>query len=148
MHALLIGTAAGVLYALLFLAFGLQFYRWLGGRDAVLDEAVRYSNVLFCGAVLVWLSNTLASILRGTGNMRIPSAAILAMALMQMILGGVLGLGMGPIPSYGMVGIAAGHIVATAAGVGFFLWFLLSGQARVALRFHTFTLGMTCSPTS
>ena len=140
MHAVVIGAGAGTLYAGIFLLFGPSFYRLLGGRDAVLDEAVRYSDILFTGAVLVWLSNTLASILRGTGNMRVPSLGILGMALLQVILGGVLGLGLGPVPSYGMAGIAAGHIIATAAGVAFFLWFLVSGHARVSLRLQAFAI--------
>jgi Na+-driven multidrug efflux pump len=100
----------------------------------VLDEATRYSNVLFCGALLVWLSNTLASILRGTGNMKVPSVTILATAVLQIALGGLLALGAGPVPGFGMVGVAVGHIVATATGVFFFAWFLLSGQGRLTLR--------------
>ena len=133
-HALIIGTGAGLLYTLVFLVFGPAFYRVLGGTSNVLDEAIRYSTVLFSGALLVWLSNTLASILRGTGNMRAPSIAIVATATLQIILGGVLGLGLGLVPSFGMVGVAIGHIVATAAGVCFFLWFLMTGQGRLTLR--------------
>jgi len=132
-HAVAIGAAAGVAYTAVMLLFGPTFYRWLGGRDAVFDEAVRYSRVLFAGALLVWLSNTLASILRGTGNMRVPSLGIFATAILQIVLGGVLCLGAGPLPSLGMVGVALGHIVATAAGVAFFFWHLGSGQARVTL---------------
>ncbi len=132
-HALAIGTGAGVLYSLLVLAGGPALYRLLGGAGAVLDEAIRFSNVLFCGAVLVWLGNTLASTLRGTGNMRVPSIAIVATALLQIVLGGVLSLGAGPVPSLGLAGVAIGHIVATAAGVVFFVWFLLSGRGRLSL---------------
>lgn len=132
-HALLIGTGAGIAYTLIFLVGGTHFYRWLGGTDGVLAEASRYSAVLFSGALLVWLSNTLASVLRGTGNMRVPAMAIVAAALLQIVLGGVLGLGLGPVPSFGMVGVAVGHIVATAVGVLFFLWFLVSGQGRLQL---------------
>lgn len=135
-HAVVIGTAAGVVYSALMLLGGPLFYRWLGGRDAVLDEAVRYAAVLFSGALLVWLSNTLASVLRGTGNMRVPSITIVLSALLQIVLGGVLGLGAGPVPSFGMVGVAVGHLVATAAMVAVLAWFLMSGRARVQLRWR------------
>lgn len=133
-HAITIGACAGTIYSLIFLAFGPVFYQWLGGSGAVLAEAVRYSNVLFCGAFVLWLGNTLASILRGTGNMVIPSFGIFAAALLQILLGGILGLGLGPIPSYGMVGVAVGQILAIAACVLFFLWYLLSGKGRLKLR--------------
>lgn len=134
LHALLIGTVAGVLYSVLFLALGPMLYQLLGGTGAVLDEAARYSAVLFSGALLVWLSNTLASVLRGTGNMRVPSAGIFATAILQIVLGGLLGLGAGPIPSLGMPGIAIGHITATGAGVVYFAWFLWVGKSRLSLR--------------
>ena len=35
-----------------------------------------YSNVVFAGNVLVWLMNALASVIRGTGNMLVPSLAV------------------------------------------------------------------------
>ena len=133
-HAVAIGLAAGVVYSAIFLLFGPAFYRGLGGRGAVLAEASAYGAVLFSGAVLVWLSNTLASVLRGTGNMRVPSVTIVAASVLQMVLGGVLSLGAGPVPSMGMVGVAFGHIVATAAMVLVLGWFLMSGRARVRLR--------------
>ena len=134
LHALLIGTVAGVVYSALFLALGPMLYRLLGGTGTVLDEAARYSAVLFSGALLVWLSNTLASVLRGTGNMRVPSVGIFATAILQIVLGGLLGLGAGPIPAMGMPGIAIGHIIATGAGVVYFAWFLWAGKSRLSLR--------------
>jgi putative MATE family efflux protein len=135
-HAITIGSCAGIIYTLIFLLFGAHFYHFLGGRDAVLAEAVGYSNVLFWGAFLLWLSNTLASILRGTGNMVIPSVAIFATAILQIILGGVLGLGAGPVPSFGMIGVAYGFIIATAVGVLYFLWYLTTGRGRIRLSFR------------
>lgn len=132
-HAITIGACAGIIYTIVFLLFGPYFYYLLGGRDEVLAEAVRYSEVLFWGAFLLWLSNTLASILRGTGNMLIPSIAIFSTAILQIILGGVLGLGAGPIPSYGMVGVAYGFIISTGTGVLFFFWYLTAGRGRIRL---------------
>lgn len=134
LHALLIGTVAGVVYSALFLALGPMLYSLLGGTGTVLDEAARYSAVLFSGALLVWLSNTLASVLRGTGNMRVPSVGIFATAILQIVLGGLFGLGAGPIPAMGMPGIAIGHIIATGAGVVYFAWFLWAGKSRLSLR--------------
>jgi putative MATE family efflux protein len=132
-HALAIGTFAGLLYTAIFLVFGPTFYGWLGGRGEVLAEASRYSMVLFSGALLVWLSNTLASVVRGTGNMRVPSLTIILTALLQIPLGIVLGLGWGSFQGLGMVGVAIGHIIATGVGVAYFLWFLMSGKGRLKL---------------
>lgn len=140
LHATVIGGAVGVVYSILFLLFGPALYQLLGARDGVLQQAIGYGNVLFAGAVLVWLYNTLASVLRGTGNMKVPSVTILSTAVLQIILGGSLGLGLGPFPQLGMVGVAFGQIIATAAGVGYLLWYLLTGQGRLTLSFANMKL--------
>lgn len=140
LHALLIGAVAGLLYSLAFVCFGPLLYRLLGGSGEVLAAAAGYSDVLFSGALLVWLSNTLASILRGTGNMRVPSLGIFGTAILQILLGGALGLGWGPVPAWGMAGIAVGHILATATGVAYFAWFLWRGHSRLSLQLRGFRL--------
>ena len=142
-HAIAIGGLLGAVFTVAMLALGPTFYRLLGGRGAVLDEAVGYSSVLFLGALLVWLSNTLASVLRGTGNMRIPSIGILAASVLQIALGGALALGVGPVPSFGMAGVAIAYIVAHAASTALFAWYLLSGNARLTLRLRGVSLQRT-----
>lgn len=139
-HALLIGIGAGLIYSAIFVIWGPDFYSMLGGKASVLTEAVRYGQVLFAGALFVWLINTLASVIRGTGNMRVPSIALVATAALQIVLGGLLSLGAGPVPAFGMMGVAWGHIIATATGVAFFLWYLVSGQGRLSLHWHGFQL--------
>ena len=139
-HALVIGLGAGLLYSLVMVWGGPRFYALLGGQDAVLQEAVQYGQVLFSGAVLVWLLNTLASVLRGTGNMKTPSVVLMVTAVLQIVLGGVWGLGAGPVPSMGMVGVAWGHVVATAAGVAYFLVYLIQGRGRLGLKVQRFAL--------
>jgi putative MATE family efflux protein len=142
-HALVIGLVAGLLHSAIFLMWGPAFYVLLGGQGVVLHEAVRYGQVLFAGALGVWLINTLASVVRGTGQMRAPSMALVAVAALQIVLGGVLSLGAGPVPGMGMVGVALGHILATTAGVLYFLWYLLSGQGRLKLSLSGFALQRT-----
>ena len=139
-HALLIGVGSGLVYSAIFVVWGPSLYQLLGGRDAVLLEANAYAQVLFSGALWVWLINTLASVLRGTGNMRTPSIALMVTSALQIILSGVLSLGAGPVPAMGMVGVAWGHIIATAAGVAYFLWYLVTGQGRLTLKLQAFEM--------
>src|SRR5262249_4253615 len=72
-----------------------------------------------------------AGILRGTGNMKLPSAMFLNAAACQIVLGGSLGLGIGPIPQFGMRGVAAGSLIAYTISVSVMGWYLFSGRARV-----------------
>ena len=103
----------------------------MGGRGNVLAQAVGYVQIFFGGAVLPWLLNSFAGILRGTGNMKLPSAMFLNSALCQIVLGGSLGLGIGPIPQFGMRGVAAGSLIAYTISVSVMGWYLFSGRARV-----------------
>lgn len=135
LHATVIGAVAGAAFSVLFAVFGRAILQALGGSGGVLEHALSYANVALAGAVLVWLLNTLASVVRGTGNMRVPSLTLLAAAALQIGLGGALGLGIGPVPRFGLAGVATGLVIGFAAGALFLLWFLRSGRARVRLRF-------------
>ena len=139
LHAAIIGLGGGLLFTAIMLIFGGQLYALLGGRGRVLDEALIYSHVLFSGAASIWLVNTLASVLRGTGDMMRSSGVTLAVAAIQAVFGGVLGLGLGPIPSFGMAGVAAGQLIAFTLGALFLGWYLLSGRSRLTLRLSAFT---------
>ena len=100
LHALIVGCLAGLLFTTVFLYGGPSIYRALGGDSAVLPWRSVFRN-LFAGATIVWLFNIFASIARGTGNMRVPSTTVIGVATLQVILGGLLGLGFGTFPSLG-----------------------------------------------
>jgi putative MATE family efflux protein len=130
-HALLIGFCFGLTFMLGMLMFGPALLELLGGRGNVLEQAIAYMQIFFGGAVLPWLMNTMAGVLRGTGNMKLPSLMILSSAVCQIILGGTLGLGLGPVPQFGMRGVAAGSLIAYSISISVMAWYLFSGRARV-----------------
>jgi Na+-driven multidrug efflux pump len=113
------------------LIFGPSLLAVLGGRGNVLAQAIAYVQIFFGGAVLPWLLNTMAGVLRGTGNMKVPSLTILNSAVCQIVLGGILGLGLGPIPQFGIRGVAAGSLIAYSISISVMAWYLFSGRARV-----------------
>src|SRR5256885_5094749 len=133
-HALLIGVCFGLTFMLGMLIFGPTLLEMLGGRGNVLAYAIGYVQIFFGGAVVPWLMNTMSGILRGTGNMKLPSFLMLSSAVCQIILGGTLGLGLGPIPSFGMRGVAAGSLTAYLISISVMGWYMFSGRARVVPR--------------
>jgi putative MATE family efflux protein len=139
LHAALIGACGGLFFTVMMLGFGRLFFSVLGGRDGVLEQACAYSNVLFSGAIAIWLVNTLASVVRGTGDMKIPSATLIAVAVVQIVVGGTLGLGLFGAPRLGMAGVAAGQLVAFSLGTLFLIWYLASGRSRLHLNFSAFS---------
>src|ERR1700712_349857 len=139
LHAAIIGLCAGLFFTVMMLTFGRQFYSLLGGRSGVLEQSMQYSHVLFSGAISIWLVNTLASVVRGTGDMRIPSVTLIGVAACQILVGGTLGLGLFGMPQLGMPGVAAGQLIAFTLGAAFLIWYLVSGRSRLTLNFSAFT---------
>ncbi|MGH8723775.1 MAG: MATE family efflux transporter, partial [Burkholderiales bacterium] len=80
-HALVIAAAMGAAFTLLVLLLGPLLYGLLGGSAETLAQALRYSNIVFAGAIAVWVANTFSSVLRGTGNMLVPALALIGAAL-------------------------------------------------------------------
>jgi len=138
LHAAIIGACGGLFFTATMLLLGRQFFMLLGGRGEVLEQACNYSQVLFSGAIAIWLVNTLASVLRGTGDMRLPSATLIGAAMVQIIVGGALGLGLFGLPQFGMRGVAAGQLAAFSLGAIFLTWYLISGRSRLKLNFAAF----------
>jgi len=111
-HALVIAVCGGLVFSALLIGLGRGLYSLLGGRDEALAQALAYSHILFGGAVLVWLANTFASMLRGSGNTLSPALAYVAAALVQIPLSGALTLGWGPFPRWGIAGAAIAYVIA------------------------------------
>ncbi|MBV9863321.1 MAG: MATE family efflux transporter [Alphaproteobacteria bacterium] len=133
LHAIIINLAIGFACSGLVLLFGPSLYRALGGEQGSLAAALRYSNVVFAGTWIVWLMNALASVIRGTGNMLVPSVAVCGGVVLLVPLSPCLIFGLGPFPALGMAGAGLAVIVTatlTAAALGVYL---CSGRAVIGL---------------
>jgi putative MATE family efflux protein len=131
LHALVIALAFGLVFTASALAGGRALYGAMGGRDASLDAALTYSNLVFAGAVLVWIFNSLAAVIRGTGNMVFPAAVICAGALVAIPLSPILIFGWGPLPRLGIAGGALALLLYYALGTMALAAYLWSGRGVV-----------------
>lgn len=134
LHAAVIGLVCGLVFCALFVLAGPAIYRLLGARGAVLELALLYSNTVFAGVPGVWLANSLVSVLRGGGNMRVPSLTIMVTSGAQVLIGACLGLGLGPFPRWGMVGVGLGQTLAFGGAALFLGWYAGRPRARVPLQ--------------
>src|SRR5262245_2108974 len=98
LHALAIAVIFGLAFMVALLGGGRWLYGVMGGSGAALDAALTYSNVVFCGAVLLWIFNSLANVIRGTGNMALPAIVTCAGVAALIPLSPCLILGWGPFP--------------------------------------------------
>lgn len=134
LHALIINGALGLFFSALVIGFGPSIYRALGGEGASLEAALAYSDVVFAGAVLVWLYNAFASVLRGTGNMALPATAVVAGVALLIPLSPLLIFGLGPIPALGVAGAGWAVVLTSALTTALLGWAVLGGRSIVRLR--------------
>jgi Na+-driven multidrug efflux pump len=122
LHALVINGLLGLLFSGLVIGFGPAIYRSLGGEGASLEAALAYSDVVFAGAVLVWLYNAFASVLRGTGNMMLPSIAVVLGVALLIPLSPLLIFGWGPVPALGVAGAGWAVVITSALTTALLGW--------------------------
>ena len=135
LHATLIALGIGLFFTLIFLLFSRPIFTAIGGQGEALEHCLDYAHIAFLGAVSIWLTNSFASVLRGTGNMRTPSKVLLLVCVGQVALSGILGLGLGPIPSFGMAGVAAGTVTAYSTSAIYLFFYLRSSRSLLKLSF-------------
>jgi putative MATE family efflux protein len=137
LHALVIALGFGGAFMIAVLGGGGRWlYQAMGGSGASLDAALIYSNWVFAGAVLVWLFNSLASVIRGTGNMALPAVVTCVGVVILVPLSPALIFGWGPFPALGIAGGAVALVFYYALGCLALAAYLWSGRnvVRPSLR--------------
>ena len=133
-HALLIAFALAALFMVALAGFGRPIYAAMGGRGGALDDALAYSRVLFGGAIVICSTNVLAAIVRGSGNMLLPSLLLLGAALLHLVLCPLLVFGLGPLHGLGVAGAATSTLVTNALAALVMTGYLLRADGAVNLR--------------
>jgi putative MATE family efflux protein len=114
-------TAAALLYAP-------KLYALMGGREGSLAAAATYSAVVFAGTLPLWLYNSLAAVVRGTGNMFFPAAVVTVGALALIPLSPMLIFGFGPLPRLGIAGGGVAVVINYTIGCAVFAGYIWSGR--------------------
>jgi putative MATE family efflux protein len=138
LHALAIAVVFGLAFTTALLGGGRWLYGLMGGSGATLNAALTYSNVVFSGAVLLWLFNSLANLIRGTGNMAVPAGVTCAGVAVLIPLSPCLIVGWGPFPALGVAGGAVAVLTYYLVGSLALAGYLWSGRSVVRFRLTRF----------
>src|SRR5579863_2764768 len=132
-HAIVLAVLVGALFTLAAELAGPLLFRALGGRGDALDAALRYSNLLFAGAIPVWVVNLQAAALRGAGNVKVPALVTLVGAIVMIPLSPLLIFGFGPIPGLGIGGAGVAFGLYYCGAMLFLLRYMASGRSGLRL---------------
>jgi Na+-driven multidrug efflux pump len=114
------------------LLWGPKLYALMGGRNASLANAVLYSNIIFAAAIPLWLFNSLAAMIRATGNMVLPATVMIGGAFFLVPVSPLLIFGLGPLPRLGIAGGAIAVLIYYVVGVVIFASYIWSGRGVLA----------------
>jgi len=126
--AVAITVTLGAITTVLALAFGPKLYALMGGTGGSLAAAATYSTIVFACAVPLWLFNSFAAVIRGTGNMLFPASVVIAGAFFLVPLSPLLIFGLGPFPHLGIAGGAVAVLLYYVVGCAIFAAFIWSGR--------------------
>lgn len=131
--SLVIAACFGVAFTAAVLLGGRRLFAAMGGTGTALDLADTYAWILFSGALVFWIFNSLGSILRGAGIMSLPAIVSVIGAVMTLTVSPTLIMGLGPVPRLGITGAALAILAYYTVGAIILGSFLLSGRAPVKL---------------
>jgi Na+-driven multidrug efflux pump len=92
--------------------------------------------VIFAAAILIWTFNSLASVIRGTGNMAVPATVTVVGTAALIPLPPCLIFGLGPFPRLGVAGGAVAVVAYYLAGTIALALYLRSPRSVVRLSLH------------
>lgn len=133
-HSLVIALVLAAVFTFLFALLARPIFALLGGVGVALDGAVAYAEIVFGGAVILFVTNALSSVLRGTGNMMVPAATLIGTTVAGAILSGTLTLGWFGAPPLGVRGPAVAFLAASALAGAILFAYLASGAAGLRVR--------------
>ena len=123
---LFISVGVGIVFSVVMHFGGPWLYSRMGGSDATLRNAIRYSSVFFNSAILVWVFNTLTSAFRGVGAVKFPAAVGAAGGAIIIIASPSMIFGLGPFPAMGIVGASLAIVCFYVIGIIVMAWKLFS----------------------
>ena len=132
-HAVILAVIFGAVFSGGALLGGPALYHALGGRDASLEAALQYSDILFSGSIAVWIVNLLVSALRGSGNVKVPAMITLVGALIMIPLSPALIFGFGPIPRLGISGAGAAFNIYYVGALFVLVRYMRQGHSGLSL---------------
>jgi putative MATE family efflux protein len=112
--------------------------RLLGTDPGILSDASSYLKIAFLGMTFNFCFFIFQSIMRSIGRPKVPVYIIIGTVLLNFILDPILMFGFGPIPAFGIVGVAWATIITQSLASIIGLMILFGGKYGIKLHYYNF----------
>ncbi|WPP51088.1 MATE family efflux transporter [Catalinimonas niigatensis] len=110
----------------------------IGAKNEVLADAVSYFKVSSIGFIFLFLFFVFQSLMRGIGNVVIPTYVVLSTVLLNLILDPLFIYGWGPVPAMGVAGAAMASVLTQALSAFMGILILMNGNFGIQLYWKDF----------
>jgi putative MATE family efflux protein len=110
----------------------------IGAEDVVLADAVSYFKVSAIGFIFLFVFFVFQSLMRGIGNVVVPTYVVLSTVLLNLVLDPLFIFGWGPVPAMGVSGAAMASVFTQALSALMGILILKSGKFGIELKAKDF----------
>ncbi len=105
--------------------------RFIGADENIFTESVNYFRVSSYGFVFLFIFFVFQSLMRGIGNVLLPTFVVLSTVLLNLVLDPLFIYGWGPIPAMGVSGAAMASVGTQGLSAFIGLFILLNGKQGI-----------------
>lgn len=127
------GGAVSILLGLLGWFFAEDLLRLMGAENAVLQNGIGYSKVIFAGNTAIMMLFLLNGAFRGAGQPHLAMRALWISNGLNIILDPLLIFGLGSFEGFGLTGAAIATTFGRSIGVVYQLYHLLNGKHKLVI---------------
>lgn len=133
-------SSAQTIFVMFFVSIGLMLagiygaeplMRFIGADDNILTASVDYFRVSSYGFIFLFIFFVFQSLMRGIGNVLLPTFVVLSTVLLNLILDPLFIYGWGPIPAMGVSGAAMASVGTQGLSAVIGLYILLNGKQGI-----------------
>ncbi|KAA2245751.1 MATE family efflux transporter [Chitinophaga agrisoli] len=133
MQAIYLGITISVLFSILSITFNKNILHLAGASPALIHEGDLFSRIMFGCILLVVMRVLMNGVFRGAGNAAMAMRTLLLSNAVNAVLCAVLIFGLGPIPSFGLLGAAMATGIANLVGVTYQCWYFGKAEQMITI---------------
>ncbi|MEO0732169.1 MAG: MATE family efflux transporter [Bacteroidota bacterium] len=132
-QAILLGIFVSVLIAIPGWIYAADLLRLMGASEAVVEQGVGYTRIMFAGNVVIMLLFVINGIFRGAGEAAKAMRVLWLANGINIVLDPIFIFGLGPIPAFGVEGAAIATTIGRGIGVVYQLYLLFGNRSVVEM---------------